>query len=132
MLNYKERFNQLKELQNKAIATFSNYKVASILETDQGEFKGVNIEPSVLNLGVCAERNAMFSALTAGARLIKRIWLLTDSKTSFGSPCGACRQLLVDYSDKNTELVIFNLSGEYQEMKLWDLLPLMWSKNELI
>lgn len=132
MLNYKERFEQLKQLQTKAIATFSNYKVAAVIETEQGEFLGVNVEPSVLNLGICAERNAVFSAITAGAKLIKKIWLLTDSKTNFGSPCGACRQLLVDYSNQDTELVIFNLSGDYREVKLWDLLPLMWSKNELI
>lgn len=131
MDKYASIFRKLKSLQENSIATFSHYRVASILETDQGEFAGINVEPSVMNLGICAERNALFSALTAGSKLIKKIYLLTDSVDEFGSPCGACRQLLLDYSDKNTIVVMFNLEGAYKEITLYDLVPYMWTKDHL-
>ena len=130
-MNYQEIFNKLLELQNNSVCDFSHYRVAAVLETEKGNFEGVNVEPSVMNLGVCAERNALFSSLTKGAKHVKKIWLITDSKENFGSPCGACRQLLVDYCDDNTTIVMFNLNGEHKEMKFFDLLPMKWTKKEL-
>lgn len=124
-------FKRLLELQKKSVATFSNYRVSVILETDVGFFEGVNVEPSVLNLGICAERNALFSSITKGSNLVKNIWLLTDSKENFGTPCGACRQLLVDYVNEDTKVFIYNLNGEFTEYKFFDLLPCHWSKKEL-
>lgn len=124
-------FKKLLELQKNSLATFSNYKVACIIETENGVYSGVNIEPDVLNLGICAERNAIFNAITNGARLIKKIYLLTDSKLSFGTPCGGCRQLLAQFSNSETKICIYNHDGENIEYKLFDLLPMMWSKKDL-
>lgn len=126
-----DMFKRLVDLQLKSVAKFSKYRVSSIIETDVGFFEGVNVEPSVLNLGICAERNALFSSITKGANTIKNIWLLTDSKENFGTPCGACRQLLVDYVNDDTKVFIFNLKGECVEYKFIDLLPHYWSKKEL-
>lgn len=126
-----DMFKRLVDLQNKSIATFSHYKVSAILETDCGYFEGINIEPSVLNLGICAERNALFSSLTKGSTIVKNIWLLTDSKDNFGTPCGACRQLLVDFVTKDTKVFIYNLKGDCITHKFLDLLPHYWSKKEL-
>ena len=56
-------FKKLLELQKNSLATFSNYKVACVIETENGAYSGVNIEPDVLNLGICAERNAIFNAI---------------------------------------------------------------------
>lgn len=131
MEKYQDIFKKLCELQNNSVCTYSHYRVASVIKTDTGQYYGVNVEPSVMNLGICAERNALFSALTFNSKYIKTIYLLTDSKTNFGSPCGACRQLLLDYADKNTEVIMFNLSGEHKKIKLFDLVPLMWTKEEL-
>lgn len=125
-------FNQLKALQNNAIVPFSHYRVACLLKTDCGEFVGVNIEPDVLNLGICGERNAVFSALTNGAKYLEHIYLLTDSNHDFGTPCGACRQVLIQFSDENTLITFFNLSGESKTTKLFELLPMMWSKKDLV
>ena len=130
-MKQEEIFKKLIELQKNSVCDFSHYRVAAIIETDKGEFEGVNIEPSVMNLGVCAERNALFSSLTKGAKYVKNIWLITDSKEGFGSPCGACRQLLVDYCEEDTKIFMFNLSGEVKEMKFFDLLPMKWTKKEL-
>lgn len=124
-------FKRLIELKKNAYVPFSKYGVACILDTDKGEFLGVNIEPDVLNLGVCGERNAIFTALTNGMRKINHIYLLTDSKDNFGTPCGACRQLLTQFSDENTEITFFNLKGEEKDLKLFDLLPSMWSRKDL-
>lgn len=105
--------------------------MACILDTDKGEFLGVNIEPDVINLGVCGERNAIFNAVTNGMKKINHIYLLTDSKENFGTPCGACRQLLTQFSDDTTKITFFNLKGEEKELKLFDLLPSMWSRKDL-
>lgn len=124
-------FKKLVELQSKSVVDFSKYHVSSIIETDKGFYEGVNIEPSVMNLGICAERNALFSSITKGSKIVKNIWLLTDSKENFGTPCGACRQLFVDYVNKDTRIFIYNLNGECVEYKFLDLLPHYWSKKEL-
>lgn len=125
-------FSSLKKLQTSAFAPFSNYRVASIIETDKGIFEGVNIELDVLNLGICAERNALFSSITKEMKEIKNIYLLTDSKNGFGTPCGACRQALSQFCNENTKITIFNLNGEYEVHKFFDLLPSMWSKKDLV
>lgn len=124
-------FDQLKEIKNSALIPFSNYGVACVLHTDKGEFPGVNIELDVLNLGICAERNAIFNALTNGMKQINHIYLLTDSKHNFGTPCGACRQALLQFSNSETQITFFNLAGEHKTQKLIELLPLMWSEKDL-
>src|SRR5206468_13076070 len=77
-----------------AIAPYSNFKVGAALETTDGEiFTGCNIENSSYGLTVCAERIALWKALSEGARLFRAIAVVTDSAV-LASPCGACRQLL--------------------------------------
>ena len=126
-----DMFKKLVNLQSNSVVPFSKYRVSVIIETDNGFYKGINIEPSVINLGICAERNALFSAITNGSKIVKNIWLLTDSKENFGTPCGACRQLFVDYVTEDTKVFIYNSKGEYKEFKFFELLPHYWSKKEL-
>lgn len=85
----------LAKLINQAIVNESNFPVAALVKTETGFFSGVNIECSSWNLGLCAERVAIAKALTHGSRL-KELYVHT-SKGEFSSPCGACRQVMIEH-----------------------------------
>lgn len=124
-------FNMLNSLKNNASAKYSNYKVASILETDIGFVNGVNLESCVYPLSVCAERNAIANAISNGAKKLEKLYLLTDDANGeFGMPCGACRQLIIEFLP-NKEIVVFNNRGEYRTFNSNDLLPFAWTINNL-
>ncbi len=105
-----------------AKAKYSNFKVGAALLTENGEiFTGANIESSSYGLTICAERVALFKALSEGDYEIKYLLVLCEAE-DFCKPCGACRQIIADYA-KNAEIILANLLGEYQIFKIDDLLP---------
>ena len=82
------------EARTHALVPFSNFRVGAALLTDDGSvFTGCNIENSTLGLTLCAERVALFKALSEGKRHFEKITVVTDAKL-LSPPCGACRQLL--------------------------------------
>ena len=106
-----------------AVATFSNFKVGAALETADGTIvSGCNVENATYGLTVCAERVAMFKALSEGHRAFVRIAIVADTEAPT-PPCGACRQILWEFGG-DLEIHLANLvegKGTYQ---LKDLLPL--------
>lgn len=86
----------LKKLLDKAIVDESDFPVSALIETDQGYFSGVNIECSSWNMGLCAERIAISKALTFGAQKLNSLAIHTR-KGEFSSPCGACRQVIIEH-----------------------------------
>ena len=116
------RYKQLRQLINKAYAPLTSVKVAAILVTDKGDFKGVNIENIVCSLSICAERNALFNAITNGAKEVKEIHLTSTQKGI--SMCGACRQLLTSWAKPSTKVYVYNLkTGKHSLDTLGQLLP---------
>lgn len=89
----------LKQLLDKAIVEESDFPVSALIETDKGYFSGVNIECSSWSLGLCAERIAISKALTYGAHKLKSLAIHTR-KGEFSSPCGACRQVIIEHLPK--------------------------------
>ncbi len=124
-------FNRLLKLLDNAYAAYSNYRVAAIIETDQGIFEGTNVENGVYPLSFCAEQVAICNAVSHGARKVHKLYLLTDSSHEFGTPCGACRQVMAEFMDRNSEVVIYNKQGECMTLTINELLPLMWHKDHL-
>jgi cytidine deaminase len=107
---------------NAAIAPYSKFKVGAALETANAEiFTGCNIENSSYGLTVCAERVALWKALSEGARHFRAIAVVTDSAV-LSSPCGACRQLLWEYCGDIT-VHVHSLQGLSTKYKLAELLP---------
>jgi len=105
-----------------AIAPYSKFKVGAALETTNGEiFTGCNIENSSYGLTVCAERVALWKALSEGARRFDAVAVVTDSAV-LSSPCGACRQLLWEYCG-NISVHVHSLQGMSTEYRLAELLP---------
>ena len=106
-----------------AVATFSHFKVGAALETADGTvITGCNVENATYGLTICAERVAMFKALSEGHRAFTRIAIVADTAAPT-PPCGACRQILWEFGG-DLEIVLANLKEEKGHHRLEDLLPL--------
>jgi len=106
-----------------ACAEFSKFKVGAALETADGTIiTGCNIENATYGLTICAERVAMFKALSEGHREFARMAIVADTEAPT-PPCGACRQILWEFGG-DLEIVLANLSEERSIHRLKDLLPL--------
>jgi len=106
-----------------ADAAFSQFKVGAALETGDGTIvTGCNIENATYGLTICAERVAMFKALSEGHRVFLRIAIVADTEAPT-PPCGACRQILWEFGG-NLEIQLANLKEEKGTHQLKNLLPL--------
>jgi cytidine deaminase len=107
----------------RAVAPFSTFKVGAALETADGVVvTGCNIENATYGLTVCAERVAMFKALSEGHRRFTRIAIVADTEAPT-PPCGACRQILWEFGG-DLQIVLANLHAETGRHALKDLLPM--------
>jgi cytidine deaminase len=105
-----------------AHAPFSNFKVGAALETESGRvYTGCNIENATYGLTICAERVAVFKAISDGARKFSRIAIAADTDV-LTPPCGACRQILWEFCG-DAELILLNLRGKSETLRLKDLFP---------
>jgi len=105
-----------------ARAAYSGFKVGAALETASGVvITGCNIENATYGLTVCAERVAMFKALSDGHRRFRRMAVVADPAAPT-PPCGACRQILWEFGG-DLEIILANLRRETGRYQLTDLLP---------
>ena len=126
-------FEKLKELHNNSYAVYSNFKVSAIAVTKDGrEFNGVNVENCAYPSGLCAERSAIVSAISNGVKKgeFKELNLLTSSP-KIGTPCMACRQVILELFDKNAIIRCFATTGEYVEYSVSELCPYSFSDEDL-
>ena len=115
-------FHAARNARERAIAPFSDFKVGAALETADGRvITGCNIENSTYGLTMCAERVAVFKAVSEGHRSFTRIAIVTDTSQTT-SPCGACRQMLWEFAG-NIEVILANLTTITTTHQLKDLLP---------
>ena len=106
-----------------AVAAFSGFKVGAALETADGQvITGCNVENATYGLTLCAERVAMFKALSDGHRAFTRIAIVADTGAPT-PPCGACRQILWEFGG-DLEIYLANLTDHKGTHRLKDLLPL--------
>ena len=105
-----------------AHAPFSHFQVGAALEAESGTIiMGCNVESASYGLTMCAERVALFKAVSEGHRRFKRIAIVTDTESPT-PPCGACRQLLWEFGG-DLEVVLGNLQGEKARYRMKELLP---------
>jgi cytidine deaminase len=106
-----------------AFAPFSHFQVGAALETTDGRIiTGCNVENATYGLTICAERVAVFKAISEGLRQFRRIAIVADTEAPT-PPCGACRQILWEFGG-DLEIILGNLTAETARYPLEDLLPL--------
>ena len=117
-------------------APYSRYNVAAAALFDSGKiYTGVNVESASFGMTICAERNAIFHAIAEGERRLLAIAIVggTDGKTNeYCVPCGACRQVMRDFGDKDTMVVLSaKTPDDYLENTLDELLPYSFGPESL-
>ena len=119
-----------KQAREKASAPFSNFKVGAVLLGKTGEiFTGCNIENASYGLTMCAERVAIFKAISEGARNFQKIVVVADTE-NLTPPCGACRQIIWEFCG-DIEVVLANLQGKTETFQMKELFPRAFDANFL-
>lgn len=109
-------------VRENAYAPFSNFRVGAALETDDGEIiDGCNVESASYGLTVCAERVAIWKAISLGKRKIKHIAVVADTE-DLTPPCGVCRQIIWEFGG-DIPVILANLKGKTEVVQMRDLLP---------
>ena len=119
------------EARQKAYVPYSSFQVGAALLTENDKlYLGCNIENASYGLTNCAERTAIFKAISEGENRVKAIAIVGDTEGPI-SPCGACRQVIAEFSDDNTKIILANLNGDFVETTINELLPGYFSKKDL-
>ncbi len=115
-----------------AYAPYSKFKVGAAVKMDGEIYEGCNVENASYPLSVCGERNAIATAVAAGARHLEEIVVVTDASPP-SSPCGGCRQVLREFSADPTKVKVISINrkGERREWTVAELLPDSFSGAEL-
>jgi len=121
------------EARSKAYAPYSKYHVGAVILTESGDvYEGANVENASYGLSVCAERNAVTRMVLEGGSKPRAIFVATQSSPP-GSPCGMCRQVLLEFADdpEHLRVVALNPAGERAEWTLAELIPAGFTGKQL-
>lgn len=122
---------ELKKILVNAYSPYYKFRVAAIVVTkDNKAFRGVNVE-NANGTSICAERNAIASAVSYGYRKgdFKEIYMMFD-QNKLGTPCFACRQVLLEFFDKDTKIICMN-DKEEKTYTLEELCPFPFGSDDL-
>src|SRR5258708_4995172 len=118
----KELVDAATAVRENAYAPFSEFKVGAALETDDGQIiVGSNVESASYGLTVCAERVAVWNAISQGKRKITKIAVVADT-VELTPPCGVCRQIIWEFGG-DIPVVLANLRGDTETVQMKELLP---------
>jgi len=132
MADYRGLIEAARAARENAYAPFSNFKVGAAVRTRGGTrggraIGGCNVENASYGLTICAERVAIFKAMSEGEREFDAIAVVTDADT-LTPPCGACRQIIWEMCG-NVDVVLANLKGQVVVHRMKDLLPAPFDKS---
>ncbi len=123
---------KLEKLLDNSYAPYSNMHFACIVETESGNFyEGVNIENASYGATVCAERNAIFNAVSHGERKFKALYLMTSSD-EIRYPCNLCKQVFLEFFDKDVIFNVMTKSGKMQVLDFEHLMNTTFTKEDLV
>ncbi len=129
-MDYSLLIQKAVEAKKFAYAPYSNFKVGAALLTADGKiYTGCNIENSSYGLTICAERTAIFKAMSEGERKFSAIAVSGDTD-NYLTPCGACRQIIFDHCG-NIDIVLINKNLDQKIFSTNDLLPLAFGDSDL-
>lgn len=117
----RELIERAQEAKGRAYAPYSRFRVGAALLTDSGRvYSGCNIENASFSLTNCAERTAVFKAVSEGEQGIAALALVADTD-DYCAPCGACRQVMAEFGD--FMIIQVNRAGKYKISRVSELLP---------
>jgi cytidine deaminase len=118
------------DARSHAYAPYSQFTVgAAVLAGSGSVYRGVNVENASYGMTVCAERTAVFAAIAAGERIIREVAIVTGAAT-ISPPCGACRQVIVEFG-REAIIRAANLAGLEETWSIGDLLPHAFDRSSL-
>ena len=130
MSEYDSLISAAKDARLNAHAPYSNFRVGAALRAASGRvFGGCNVENSTYGLTVCAERVAIFKAMSEGERGFDAISVVTDTDT-LTPPCGTCRQLIWEFCG-DVPVILANLKGKTETIRMRDLFPKPFDSSSL-
>ena len=122
MSEYQALITAAKSARENAHAAYSNFRVGAGLRATSGRiFGGCNVENATYGLTICAERVAIFKAISEGERGFEAIAVVTDTD-ALTPPCGACRQLIWEFCG-DVEVILANLKGRVEIIPMRELFP---------
>ncbi|PKG21787.1 cytidine deaminase [Niallia nealsonii] len=130
-MNKNQLIEEAKKAREKAYVPYSKFKVGAALLSDNGTvYHGCNIENASYGVTNCAERTALFKAVSEGERKFTMLAVVADT-TGPVSPCGICRQAIAEFCPKDMVVVLTNLNGDIQKTTVEQLLPGAFSPEDL-
>lgn len=133
IMDYQKLIELAKDARKLAYTPYSHFPVgAALLTKDDKVYVGANIENASYPLCMCAERNAIYRSYLDGVRKddIVAIVIVADTPNPC-SPCGACRQVMSELLNKDTDVIMTNLNDNTQIVKVKDILPFAFSEEDL-
>ena len=125
-MEHEQLIEAAKKARQNAYAPYSNYFVGAAIVDDRGDIHtGCNVENAAYPEGNCAEVSAIGAMVAAGGKRISVIAAVGGGDDlEFCTPCGGCRQSILEFSDKNTRIILLNEEGQIQKYSIDELLPL--------
>ena len=129
-MNYRKLAEAARKAKKHSYSPYSRFRVGAAVLTRTGKtYTGCNIENSSFGLTVCAERTAIFKAVSEGQRRFEAVAVASDAP-GFTPPCGACRQVLFDLAG-DIDVVLTNGKGSTKVLKMKDLMPYPFDGSDL-
>ncbi|EGR34179.1 hypothetical protein IMG5_021320 [Ichthyophthirius multifiliis] len=128
----KQYINEVRQIKEEySYAPYSKFHVGSlVIDQNDKKYIGVNVENASYGLSICAERNAIFTGVSQGLKKIKLI-VVNCNTIKVGSPCGACRQVIAEFSDDKTIIICSNEQDQYEITDLQGILPGAFTPKDL-
>ncbi|KYH28584.1 MULTISPECIES: cytidine deaminase [Clostridium] len=130
-MEYRELIREALKYRENAYVPYSRFKVgAAVIMDDNKVYGGCNVENASFGATNCAERTAIFKAVSEGNKKLKAIAVVGDTST-YTAPCGICRQVIAEFGDENTDIIIIKNENDYKIKKLEDILPGAFTKEDI-
>ncbi|MBS4209075.1 cytidine deaminase [Bacillus sp. FJAT-50079] len=130
-MKVEELIQEAEKAKEKAYVPYSNFPVGAALLTKKGQvYRGCNIENAAYSVTNCAERTALFKAMSEGESEFAMLAVTADTLRPV-PPCGACRQVIAELCPKDMKVVLSNGKGETKEITVEQLLPFAFSPEDL-
>jgi len=130
-VKYEKLIHAAEEARKRAYAPYSKFKVGAAVLTFEGKiFTGCNIENASFGLSICAERVAIFKAISEGYSRFKAIAIIGDTNQPC-TPCGACRQVILEFGE-DIKVVMSNMKGKVAIKRIDKLLSQAFKKSDLL